>query len=150
MELHELLGISNIFPETSNIGTMILCTQTSLDMGGWMVYRDCSETELFPPLQKLHLPYLLELEHCKRLIMQEAILGHTHTHAHTHTDRGELVSKADPLLLQQHLEAPEGAVVAVQHQHRQGGELGRAVPAVTAVHHHRVARGHLICHLDGP
>lgn len=64
------------------------------------------------------------------------------------THRGELVSKADPLLLDQHLEAPECAVVRVQHQHGQGGELSRAVPAVTAVHHHRAARAHFICYLN--
>lgn len=62
----------------------------------------------------------------------------------------KLVSKAYPLLLHQDFEALNGSVVAVQHEHGQGGELGRAVPAVAAVNQHRAAaRGHLVCHLDG-
>ena len=36
----------------------------------------------------------------------------------------------------QHLKAGEGAVVTVQQQHGQTGQLGGPVPAVTAVHHH--------------
>ena len=36
-----------------------------------------------------------------------------------------------------HLEPLQRAVVAVQHEHGQRCELGRAVPAVAAVHHHR-------------
>lgn len=52
-------------------------------------------------------------------------------------------------MLTSNLEAPKGAVVAVQHQHGQGGELSRAVPAVAAVDHHRVAIGDLVGHLDG-
>ena len=36
-----------------------------------------------------------------------------------------------------YLEPSESAVVAVQHQHGQRGELSRSVPAVTAVDHHR-------------
>lgn len=48
----------------------------------------------------------------------------------------ETVTEAQPLLLEQHLEAADGAVVTVQHQHSQGGELARPVPTVAAVHHH--------------
>lgn len=58
----------------------------------------------------------------------------------------EAVTEAQPLFLKQHLEATNGAVVAVQHEHGQGGELARAVPAVAAVHHHRCFPGlHLVC-----
>lgn len=48
----------------------------------------------------------------------------------------EAVTKAQPLFLKQHLEAANGAVVTVQHEHGQGGELACAVPTVAAVHHH--------------
>ena len=58
----------------------------------------------------------------------------------------EAVTKAQPLFLQQHFEAADGAVVTVQHEHGQGGELGCAVPAVAAVDHHWCfPRLHLIC-----
>jgi len=46
----------------------------------------------------------------------------------------ELVSERDPLLLHQHTEAPEGAVVRVQQQLHQRGDLGSAVPPVTDTH----------------
>lgn len=53
--------------------------------------------------------------------------------------------EAQPFLLHEDLKAPHGAVVAVQHEHGEGGELGRAVPAVAAVHHHgRLPRLHPI------
>ena len=52
------------------------------------------------------------------------------------THWGKAVSEAKPLFLYEDLEAPERAVVAVQHQHGQRGELGCAVPAVAAVDHH--------------
>lgn len=48
----------------------------------------------------------------------------------------EAVTKAQPLLLKQHLEAANGAVVTVQHEHGQRGELACAVPAIATVHHH--------------
>lgn len=47
------------------------------------------------------------------------------------------MTKAQPLFLKQHFKAANGAVVTIQHEHRQGGELSRAVPAVAAVHHNR-------------
>ncbi len=47
----------------------------------------------------------------------------------------EAVTETQPLFLKQHLEAANGAVVTVQHQHGQGGELSCAVPAVATVHH---------------
>ena len=61
---------------------------------------------------------------------------------------GKLVSKTEPLFLYEHLELfigvgcgdlqpPDGAVVGVQEQHGQAGQLGGAVPPVTAVHQHR-------------
>lgn len=55
------------------------------------------------------------------------------------------VAEAQPLLLHEHLEAPDGAVVAIQHEQGQRSELGCAVPAVTAVHNHRrLPRFHLV------
>lgn len=58
----------------------------------------------------------------------------------------EAVTKTQPLFLKQHLEAANGAVVTVQHEHGQGGELARTVPAVAAVHHHRgFPRLYLVC-----
>ena len=48
----------------------------------------------------------------------------------------ELVPEAGPLLLDEDLEAGEGAVVGVQQQHGQGGQLRRPVPPVTAVDYH--------------
>lgn len=64
--------------------------------------------------------------------------------------RCKLVSKAYPLFLHQNFKAFNGSVVAVQHEHGQGGELSRAVPAVAAVNQHRApARWHLVCHLNG-
>jgi hypothetical protein len=48
----------------------------------------------------------------------------------------ELVPEARPLLLDEDLEAGEGAVVGVQQQHGQGGELGCPVPPVAAVDYH--------------
>lgn len=58
----------------------------------------------------------------------------------------EAVAKAEPLFLQQRFETPNGAVITVQHEHGQGGELARPVPAVTAVHHHRGFPWlHLVC-----
>lgn len=58
----------------------------------------------------------------------------------------EAVTEAQPLLLEQHLETADGAVVSVQHEHGQGRELARAVPTVAAVHHHRGFPGlHLVC-----
>ena len=47
------------------------------------------------------------------------------------------------------LEPSESAVVTVQHQHGQRGELSSSVPAVTAVNQHRIPTGNLVCHLDG-
>lgn len=55
----------------------------------------------------------------------------------------ELIAPAD-------LEASEGAVVAVQQQHGQRGELSRSIPAVAAVNHHWMSTGNFISHLDRP
>lgn len=56
------------------------------------------------------------------------------------------MTEAQPLLLEQHLEPANGAVVTVQHEHGQGGELGGAVPTVATVDHHRCfPRLHLVC-----
>lgn len=58
----------------------------------------------------------------------------------------EAVTKAQPLFLEQNLKTTNGAVIAVQHEHGQGGELAGPVPAVAAVHHHRgFPRLHLVC-----
>lgn len=58
----------------------------------------------------------------------------------------EAVTKAQPFFLQQHLKSTNGAVIPVQHEHGQGGELARPVPAIAAVHHHRgLPRLHLVC-----
>lgn len=58
----------------------------------------------------------------------------------------EAVTKAQPLFLEQNLKTTNGAVIAVQHEHGQGGELARPVPAIAAVHHNRgFPRLHLVC-----
>lgn len=58
----------------------------------------------------------------------------------------EAVTKAQPFFLQQHLKSTNGAVITVQHDHGQGGELACPVPAIAAVHHHRgLPRLHLVC-----
>lgn len=49
----------------------------------------------------------------------------------------EAMSETQPLFLNQNFKAPNGAVVPVQHEHGQRGELSRAVPAVATVHHYR-------------
>lgn len=55
----------------------------------------------------------------------------------------ELIATAD-------LEPFEGAVVAVQQQHGQRGELSRSIPAIAAVNHHWMSTGNFISHLDRP
>lgn len=57
----------------------------------------------------------------------------------------EAVSKADPLLLNELLEAGDGSVVWVQHDEAKGGQLSCSVPAITAVNHNwRLTGLHLI------
>lgn len=46
------------------------------------------------------------------------------------------VAEAQPLLLHKHFEAPDGSVVAIQHEQGERGELGCPVPAITAVDNH--------------
>lgn len=46
------------------------------------------------------------------------------------------MSEAQPLLFHEDFKPADGAVVAVQHEHGEGRQLSRAVPAVTAVNHH--------------
>ena len=48
---------------------------------------------------------------------------------------GKLVSKREPLFLDQHLKAHEGPVIGIKEQHGQRAELRSPVPAVGAVHH---------------
>lgn len=58
----------------------------------------------------------------------------------------EAVTKTQPFFLKQHLKTTNGSVITVQHKHGQGGQLTRAVPTVTAVHHHwGFSRLHLVC-----
>lgn len=40
--------------------------------------------------------------------------------------------------------------MTVQHEHGERRQLSRSIPAVAAVHHHRVPAGHFVCHLDRP
>lgn len=42
----------------------------------------------------------------------------------------EFVSKRQPLFLDKYFEASERAVVGVQHEHSEGGELSSAIPTV--------------------
>lgn len=66
------------------------------------------------------------------------------------THQLESVAKAQPLLLHKHFKAPDGSVVAIQHEQGQGGELGCPVPAIAAVHNHRrLPRFHLVSNAKG-
>lgn len=66
------------------------------------------------------------------------------------THQLESVAEAQPLLLHEHLKAPDGAVVAIQHEQGQRGQLGCAVPAVAAVNHHRcLPRLHFVSNPKG-
>ncbi|RNA20019.1 hypothetical protein BpHYR1_010041 [Brachionus plicatilis] len=51
----------------------------------------------------------------------------------------ELVAELEPVDFDESAEAGDGAVVGVEQQLGQGEDLGRAVPAVRAVHEHRLA-----------
>ena len=46
------------------------------------------------------------------------------------------MAEVEPLLLHEDLEALDGSVVRVQQELREGEELRRPVPAVTAVNYH--------------
>ena len=60
------------------------------------------------------------------------------------------MSKTDPFFLDQYFKALDAPVEAVQHEHGQGRQLGRPVPTITAVHHHRaLPRRNPVCDLDG-
>lgn len=60
------------------------------------------------------------------------------------------VAEAQPLLLHEHLKAPDGPVVAIQHEQGERGELGCAVPAVAAVdNHRRLPRFHFVSNPKG-
>ena len=54
--------------------------------------------------------------------------------------RMKAVAEAQPLFLDEHLEAAQSAIVSVEHEHGERGELSGAVPAVRAVHEHRLSR----------
>lgn len=57
-------------------------------------------------------------------------------HSRLKRNFGPLVASVAFMVVPTDLESSEGAVVAVQQQHGQRGELGRSVPAVAAVNHH--------------
>lgn len=54
------------------------------------------------------------------------------------------MSKGEPFLLDEHLEPSQGAVVGIQHKHRERGQLRGAVPTVRAVDQDR---GLVVLHL---
>lgn len=77
---------------------------------------------------------------CERKQLQDCkctLPNATHTYVTQLTYQCKPVSEAYPLLFYEGLEPWDGSVVTVQHEHCQRCELGRAVPAVTAVDDHR-------------
>ena len=53
------------------------------------------------------------------------------------THKLKSMSKAQPFFFHKDLKPSDASIVAIQHEHGQGSQLGCAVPAVAAVHHHR-------------